>query len=52
MLKLLILEKMYPVDTNVFTSNIGKYKNQPHNIHLMCLDIQCHQKGRWFANRA
>ena len=32
------LEKMHPDDTNVFASNIiGKYKNQPNNLHSMCL---------------
>ena len=29
---------MYLGDTNVFASNIiGKYKNQPDNLHSMCL---------------
>ena len=28
-----ILEKMHPDDTNVFASNIYKYKNRPSNLH-------------------
>ena len=33
-----ILENIHPDDTNVFTSNvIGKYENQPSNLHSMCL---------------
>ena len=32
-----ILEKMHPDDADVFASNIDKYKNQPNNLHSMCL---------------
>ena len=28
-----ILEKIRPDDTNVFESNIYKYKNRPNNLH-------------------
>ena len=44
-----ILERMHPGDTNVFASNnFEKYKNQPDNLHSMCLAdfaSSCHRKG-------